>query len=216
MDIGTVIDVGTHAETPELKAAFPDKRHILFEPADDFFPSIHENYKGLDYHLAPVAVSNTDGFAQLKKISIDGQGVTHSGLVGPTTEGELTQVETVRLDTFMGRRDDPKPYLVKIDVDGFEPYVINGCDGIWDDIAVVIVEATQSTFADRLNLLTARGFTIFDIIDTCYYYDVFSQADLVMISPAVARLDALRPWDTRSFAWSEWVPVASYEGAVQA
>ena len=34
--VGTVLDVGAQWETAELRLAFPDKRHILFEPAVEF------------------------------------------------------------------------------------------------------------------------------------------------------------------------------------
>lgn len=32
VSVGTVIDVGAHEQTVELREQFPDLRHILFEP----------------------------------------------------------------------------------------------------------------------------------------------------------------------------------------
>ena len=215
VEIGTVIDVGAHMDTVELRQVFPDKRQILFEPTTEFHPAIRANYEGIDYLLVERAVSNTDGEAQLQKVSIDGGQVTHSGIVDPSTSGDLTTISTVRLDTFMGGRDEPKPYLLKIDVDGHEREVIEGCKGLWDDIAIVVIEATQSTFVERVSSLAEKGFTIFDIVDICYYHDVFAQADLVMISPKVYTLDSMRPWQTKAFHWSAWIDVAAYEPQVQ-
>ncbi len=216
VEIGTVIDVGVHEQTPELRAAFPDARHILFEPADDFFPAIRRNYAGLDYVLAPVAVAETDGEGHLHKRRIDGGEVSHSCLVDPAAVDESTVVPTRRLDSFMAERDDPRPYLLKIDVDGFESVIIRSAAGMWADVDVVIVEVTRDTLAERLGLLVAQGFTIYDIVDSCYYANLFHQADLVMVSPRVMGNPHMRALEDRPFTWSDWIPIASFESAVQA
>lgn len=216
MEIGTVIDVGTHEQTLELREAFPDIRHILFEPAEEFHDKITNHYAGMDYVLAPLAVSDHDGSGNLKKFDIDGGGVSHSTLVNPETTAGSSTIETVRLDTFLRDRDDSKPYLLKIDVDGYEVPIMRGLGESVTDVACMIVEATRDTFIERLNFGASLGFQLIDIIDPCYYYGVFSQADLVFIAPAVAALPDMRPWETKEFGWDKWIPIASVEGAVQA
>jgi FkbM family methyltransferase len=213
VDVGTVIDVGTHAETLDLREVFHDKRHILFEPADEFFPAIKKNYEGMDYELAPLAVSNADGVANLRKISIDGGEISHSKIEFGDDPG-LVEVPTVRLDTFLRGRDDLKPYLVKIDVDGFEMPILEGIGASWADVSCVIVEATQTTFADRLNYVLGQGFQLFDIVDQCYYGGVFAQADIILVANRLWQNPRLRPWETLEFAWDHWVPIASFEGLV--
>lgn len=214
---GTIIDVGTHAETPELRLAYPDKKHVLFEPAQEFFPRIAANYAGMDWELAPVAVSNADGVGKLQKIAISGDEISHSKLMTEQSEGvELFDVPTVRLDSFFANRSDPLPYLLKVDVDGFEIPILEGAEGIWDRIDCVIVEATADTFLDRLQFLTARNYKLVDIVDQCYYSGVFSQADLVLIAERVWQSNPrLRPWETQEFDWAKWVPIASFENYVQ-
>lgn len=165
---------------------------------------------GMDYVLVSAALSDQDGTGQLSKIRIDGGQISHSSLTGKAGNGETEAVTTLRLDTFMKSRDDPKPYLLKLDVDGFEIPIMQGTEGIWDDISCVIVEATLDTFAERMNYVLSKGFKLFDIVDICYYYNMFSQADLVFLAGRLMDNPNLRPWQTKTFTWKEWVPVASF------
>ncbi len=213
--IGTILDVGAHADTIELRLAFPDKRQILFEPTTDFHEALHRNYAGLDYVLAPIALSDSDGQGYLRKAALGGGEISHATLVNPADGGPSEIIATERLDTFMSRRDDAKPYLVKIDVDGYEIPILRGAEKIWDDISCLIVEAPLDEFVERLNFCTSRGFRLFDIVDQCYYYDMFSQVDLVFIADRYMDNPAMRPWQTREFSWKRWVPIASFEPLVQ-
>jgi FkbM family methyltransferase len=223
--VGTIIDVGAREETLELRQAFPDLRHILFEPASEFHDALRTNYASMDYVLVPAALSQ-EGRGYLRTIAIDGNKISHSWLVDEASNEALVAfynkrgtceqsikeelvdkiwrkspssiesfqwlidggkvpsvrflplVTTMRLDSFMSTRDDAKPYLLKLDVDGLEIPIMQGSEGIWDDVSCVIVEATIASFAERMNFLLAKGFKLFDIVDHCYYYGMFSQVDL--------------------------------------
>ncbi|POO48792.1 FkbM family methyltransferase [Agrobacterium rosae] len=214
IQFGTILDIGTHAETAELRNAFPNNRHLLFEPAEEFFPKISHNYAGMDYELIPLAVSDIDGIGRLKKTSIDGGDVSHSTLVYAEDADQpmVIDVKTVRLDTFLTEREEPKPYLLKVDVDGFEVPILRGAERIWQDIDCIIVEATAETMAERLQYIAERGFQLFDIVDQCYYSGVFSQADLIFVSRRLREKNPrLRPWQTEEFNWKKWLPVSDYE-----
>lgn len=211
VEIGTVLDVGVHEQTPELIAAFGDKRHILFEPVSNFHPMIARNYDGVSCEIVEAGVSNFDGTARLERHIQESGEITHSQIITSVSRDDLPELPIVRLDTFMMARTETKPYLVKIDVDGVEQEIIEGCRDILQDVAVIIVETTQRNFIDRINILTGLGFHLFDIVDTVYYYGVFHQADLVMVSPQVMELEGMRPWETRPFDWSQSVHVAMYE-----
>ncbi len=217
---GSIIDVGTHAETRELRIAFPELRHVLFEPAPEFFEKIEANYAGMNWVLAPVAVSDTDGTGILQKISVDGGEVTHSKLLAYAsqvvgTEAQrlgIVSIPTTRLDTYFKENREPAPFLLKIDVDGFEMPILRGAEGIWDQIDCVIVEATHTTILDRMTYICQKNFHLMDIIDQCYYGGMFSQVDLVFVSERLRQSNAaLRPWETLEFSWDKWIPVANYE-----
>lgn len=213
--IGTILDVGAHEQTEDLRLAFPDKRHILFEPAVEFHPALARNYADVDHVVVPYALSSSNGEGALMKLRIDGGDLSHAKLVDPAS-GELTEtIETVRLDSFMAGRDDEGPFLLKIDVDGYEIPIMQGAEGMLSQVSVIVVEATTDTLAERLNFLLARGFRLFDIIDQCYYYGVMSQVDLVLIADQYFENEHLRPWQTKEFSWDKWIPVASFEPYIQ-
>jgi FkbM family methyltransferase len=213
--VGTIIDVGAQEETLELRQVFPDLRHILFEPASEFHEALRTNYAGMDYVLAPVALSDQDGTGCLRKLAPDGKKIIQANLVDGSGDGPLETVTTTRLDSFMKNRSDSKPYLLKLDVDGLEMAIMRGSEGIWDDVSCVIVEATADSLVERMNFLLSKGFKLFDIVDQCYYYDMFSQVDLVFVAEKLMENPHLRPWQTEKFTWKQWVPVASFERVVQ-
>ena len=59
--VGTIIDVGAQNETLELRQAFPDLRHILFEPVSEFHDTLRTNFASMDYVLVPAALSDHEG-----------------------------------------------------------------------------------------------------------------------------------------------------------
>jgi FkbM family methyltransferase len=215
LPIGTVLDVGAHAETVELRLALPDKRHILFEPAAEFHAALQKNYAGMDYVIVPSALSDQDGEGNLRKLAITGGDVTHSMLVDPNDGAPSEKVRTMRLDTFMKGRNDPKPYLLKIDVDGHEIPILRGSDEILNDVSCLIVEAPVDSLADRLNFVLSKGFKLFDIVDQCYYSGLLDQVDMIFLSKESLELPDLCPKKTKKFDWQAWVPVSNFENMVR-
>src|SRR5271165_5559921 len=126
----------------------------------------------MDYVLVPLALSNNDGQGHLRKIAIDGGAVSHSMLVDPSDGGPSEKVQTMRLDSFMKNRGDRKPYLLKIEVDGYEIPIMRGSEGLLKDVSCLIVEAPVNTVAERLNVILSKGFKLFDFVDQCYYFGV--------------------------------------------
>lgn len=214
--VGTVLDVGAQMETAELRKVFPDKRHILFEPAAEFHSALKKNYAGLDHLVVAAALADSDGEGLLRRIAVDGQAVTHTSLVAAADGHPVEVVPRMRLDTFMRSQDCPRPYLLKVDVDGWEMPVLRGAEGIWADIGCIILEAPIDQLLERTSFVMSRGFRLFDIVDHCYYHDMLSQVDMVFVAERLMENPNLRPWQTKPFAWKHYVPVAGFEGAVQA
>jgi FkbM family methyltransferase len=214
--VGTVLDVGAQTETAELRQAFPDKRHVLFEPAAEFHEALRRNYASMDHLVVHAALSDSDGEGLLRRISVDGVAVSHTSLVESADGAPVEVVPRMRLDTFMRTQDCPKPYLLKVDVDGCEMAVLRGAEGIWADIGCIILEAPVDHLLERTTFVMSRGFRLFDIVDHCYYHQMLSQVDMAFVAEGLMANPNLRPWQTKPFAWSDYVPVAGFEGAVQA
>ena len=69
----TVLDVGVLTGTPELIAAFPNRKHVLFEPVVEFHEEIRKTYAHIPHVLVNTAVSNSTGKTTLAVSSmIDG------------------------------------------------------------------------------------------------------------------------------------------------
>ena len=215
VEVGTILDVGVHEQTPELREVFPDKRHLLFEPADDFYTAIRQNYSNLDYEIIEAAVSDFDGIISLKKDRFEGKVVTHSRIAVSDGTSDMPKVQTVRLDTFLRSRNEARPYFLKIDVDSVELEILSGCEGIFKDVDVIAVEVTQPTLFERFSFLQSKGYQFFDLVDAVYNHGMFYQADLIVVSARVMSLDNLRPWQTKPFDWAHWVPTALYESMIQ-
>jgi FkbM family methyltransferase len=181
--IETIIDVGVQLQTPELIEAFPDKKHILFEAVAEFGEPVAHNYAKVDHTLVTAAVGDHEGEATLQVRTImDRFRISHSSVVsGPADSGDKRTVPMITLDGYLARNPQRKPYLVKIDVDGYEMPVMRGAERTFMDTSVVIVEAVKGTLTERIGFLESRGFEIFDLAEPCYYDRSFWQCDVIML-----------------------------------
>lgn len=182
--IETIIDVGVLSQTHELVTCFYDKDHILFEPVLEFQDNINSIYtkKGIKYKLFNIAVSNFDGDSYLEKYSVrENQAITHSRIVEKQSDKSLI-VKTARLDTIIPTLSCEKPYLLKIDVDGIDLKVLEGASKILDFCNIIVIEATVSSIAERMSCVINKGFSLFDIVDFCYYDNMLRQVDLIFLN----------------------------------
>lgn len=183
LEIGTVFDVGVQSGTFELMTAFPNARHVLFEPVAEFLPQIEAHYAGILHEVHNVAVSDCSGEATLAVSSVvPGVAITHSTLVSRDVDGRQDRtVRTVALDDFVAGRDYARPYLLKVDIDGHELRVLRGAEQLLRNTDVLIVETPKDELVQRLAAAQNLGFEIFDLSDPCYYDDAFWQCDAIMI-----------------------------------
>lgn len=215
LQIDYVLDIGVQYHTPELIAAFPQARHILVEPAEEYHPTIINNYdhNDISYELVPCACGEEEGSAFLNLIDIDGSGfTTHTNI---STEPKADRHKKISVLTIKSLLDRYIPSfadtLLKVDVDGLELEILRGAGDRLDAFKVIIVEAAisvnNSLFFDRLNLIRSAGFELWDLVDFCYYKGNLSQVDAIFIrrdqKSAIAALD---PWhDGMPFDGSQWV-----------
>jgi FkbM family methyltransferase len=217
VDVRAVLDVGVQFGTPFLMESCKHLPHLLFEPVDDYIPAIHRKYAGFEYEVFHAAVSDRDGVAWQLGYSADSSGrVTHSQISDRAVDADgqnklvsCKEISMRKLDTIMADRREASPYLLKIDVDGHEIPILNGAQNTLKQSSIVIVEAQLSTIVEKTLLLRTAGFTLFDIVDLCYYYGRLSQVDLIFVSNSgIERSSNLRPWQTKAFDWGEWAPLS--------
>jgi len=183
--VKTILDVGVCHGTPELITAYPDVRHELFEPVDEFTTTIGRVYKNLDHALHLVAAGDSDGEVALRVSRVlENFGVSHSNMVDetPGADPDVRSVAKVRLDTFAKTHNLQGPFLLKIDVDGHELQVLKGSTGILTQCSIVIVECAGTELPERINFMQKNGFRLFDLSEPCYYDQCFWQCDAIFVS----------------------------------
>jgi len=173
---GTIIDVGFAFGTDGLFDIFDDVSHVLIDPiaeteqAMELFCKEHPNSV---YYVA--AASDTSGSRPI---------VARSGVTGSsfhtklkTKDGQLREVPTVTLDQIAEAHSLPKPYLVKLDVEGHELNVLRGAEQCLLNTEMIIVEVSTWTddhplgrpsLIDLFLFLSERGFVFYEFAEPGY------------------------------------------------
>jgi FkbM family methyltransferase len=183
LDVKTILDIGVQHGTVELRNIFPDLKHFLFEPVEEYYSFIQENYRNFDYELVRGAISDKDGEDSLNIIKMGADSITHSSLDGDFGReiAESRVVKTITLDSFLKDRNCPKPYLLKLDVDGHELPILRGAEETLRDTSCVVIESPLCYLSERVSYLESKGFKLWDIVDLCYYCDNLHQVDLIFL-----------------------------------
>ena len=138
----TVFDVGVGNGTPWLYAAFPQAHFVLIEPQSEFEPTLREICGRIDaeYHL--VGVGSKEQHLPIYRLL---NSPTGSSFLPPNADTEQRwgaseksgELHVVPLDTW---REQPGPYFVKIDTEGFEFEVLRGAVKVLEQTDVVLME----------------------------------------------------------------------------
>jgi FkbM family methyltransferase len=205
VEIATVLDVGAKVTSLDLRRVFHDKHHLLFEPVTEAHPKMMEAYRGTWHEVFKLALSDTDGVADLRIERRGSSEVTHATLAPAAPDGEYRKVGTARLDSFLAQRKDKAPYLLKIDVDGNDMAILTGATDALKKTAILILEIQMDNLLERAAFAAGHGFELVDIVDLAYYNDLLHQADLIFIRADVrAELPALQRLNNDTLDWSLW------------
>lgn len=173
----TVFDVGVGRGTPWLYAAFPDAKHVLFEPLATFGADLDRLAGELRADVHRVALSNRSGTARFRRhvdfptssslYDIDPQFDAYCSRVQVQHRFEEQEVPLATLDEL--NHYEP-PFVLKLDVEGAERDVIEGAGRTLRSTELVIAEISvmrrrsgEPSFADMIGLLDSAGFELFDI-----------------------------------------------------
>ena len=188
----TVIDVGVAYGTQALYELFPNARHILIEPLEEFAPHLDNLVTKLnnkaEYIIA--AATSTPG-----NIFIN----VHPDLVGSSAYKEEEDsnvngferiVPAVTLDNVCRDRKTSGPYVIKIDTQGSELDVLMGAEIVLRDTELVILEVSFFEFFkggpqiyDYITFMKERGFVAYDVFDLQYRLldGAMSQCDIAFV-----------------------------------
>jgi FkbM family methyltransferase len=171
-----------------LYESFKTSRFELFEPMKHCEPHLQEVARRYNakYHL--VAAGAKTGTTQFT-VRADDPGASSVYGGGPGQTSEIS-VPMVRLDEVLRREDLGQSALLKVDVEGFELQVIEGCTGIIEGFEVVILETRFFKYADGMAdfyevvaCMHRLGFVVYDMLDGSYrpQDSVLDLIDLVFV-----------------------------------
>lgn len=169
-----IIDVGAANCTPPLLEVFPETEFLWIEPLIEFKNDLEKlklKFKG-DYII---------GAADLK----DGKSVlnVHENLLGSSllkevdgaeADGKERIIDTFRIDNLPKFTNNvpPQNILLKIDTQGAELNVLEGCSTILKYIEVIILEVSFFEFQigipifhDVVKYMKDKGYVAYDIFD---------------------------------------------------
>ncbi len=178
---GTVIDVGVGYGTPWLMEGFPDAYTVLVEPNEGFREPIERlmaNRRGEVHFIGAgpreAEMTLTLNVRQPTSSTMSkpsGTQIEEYARRGWTRETRDVTVPVRRLDS-LPHADWPKPFLLKIDSEGFELEVLAGATGLLADVQCMIAEVSIAeryeggyNFATFIAALDGYGFQLFDITD---------------------------------------------------
>jgi len=174
---GTIIDVGFFVGTEGLYGIFEDTHHLLIEPVAEVEPAMKafcETHPNSSYVVA--AASDEPGSKPMVVRRSVGGSSFHGTL--KVEDAETREVPTITLDQLVRERQPPKPYLLKLDVEGHELHVLRGArEACLKDAEMVILEVNTwredrkrggASLMDLFGFMDQQGFIFYDFIEPCY------------------------------------------------
>jgi FkbM family methyltransferase len=165
----TVIDVGVAFGTPELYEPFPDSQFLLVEPLREFKPflaAIRSQYRA---RTVLAAAGPKNGLVEFC-VTPD---KTTSAVLSPLSSPQLfsrRKVACLRVDALCSRFGFSGPFVIKVDVQGYELSVLDGCTKILPQTEAVILEVNFFPFSqgipelcEVLAYMKSLGFVAYDI-----------------------------------------------------
>jgi FkbM family methyltransferase len=192
-----VFDVGVATGTPDLYGVFEDVRYALIEPLLESKPFMD---RLVEAHPGSVAIHAAAGAAAGEATIVVPSNLSGSSFLLKPKSGVQRTVPVVTLDEVARAHALPGPYLLKLDVQGYELEVLAGAEQVLAQTGALIAEV--SLWSDRKGLgmaqllpmltwLGERGLVLYDIaaIVRRDFDDAITEMDLVFV-PAASPLRA--------------------------
>jgi len=168
-----VFDIGANTGVYSLvtKAVNPRSTVYAFEPVSRIHQKLEHNNRlnGYDITCIQKAVSNKDGKDIIYDLPTDHvYSASLNSKFLPDTELIPVPIDSIKLDSFVVQNQINQLNLIKIDVESYEPEVIEGFLGFVNRYTpVILVEVLSHESAEKLRtLLSATNYQYFNIDDS--------------------------------------------------
>lgn len=177
-----IIDAGAAYGTPDLYAAFDDRKILMIEPLEEYQGSLETWRETLDCRIVYTAVGAEEGDIE---IEIDPERRTRSSVKKRSdfsktaAAGQLRRVPITTIDKLVAENYNNKDsFAIKIDVEGFELEVLKGSINTLSRTDLIIVETpvawlyeNQTDYFQLINFMLEKKFRLFDVLHLAYYKD---------------------------------------------
>lgn len=168
----TILDIGASDGkwTQDALTVFPDAQYLLFEPLEERRGDLNllkERFDNVDFILAAVG-SEAGEVSLVVTDDLDGS----RALLDHEKSAATRNVPLVTIDDALAVKKLNQPYLLKLDVHGYELPILAGAAATLNQTRVVIVEAynfhitaASPTFSELVAYMDKAGFYCIDIVD---------------------------------------------------
>jgi FkbM family methyltransferase len=171
----SIVDIGANrGEWSRTAAAvFPESRFFLLEPIAAFRPELEafvQDHAGSRFWIA--GASESDGTLRITNVTHNGNPTSGSTFRATQHAAQytqtLTEVPVRSLSSLVAAGEIPLPDLVKIDVEGFEMSVLNGCQALFGKTELFLIEVSlypfwsQPIFHEVAGWMASHGYLLYD------------------------------------------------------
>lgn len=200
LSLRAVIDVGANEGqfSRTARALLPEANILAFEPIPECYQRVKTRFaRDARFLVINSALGSEKGRAELTVASGDtgassllAVSDTQARYFPHTLNSRSITVDIDTLDAVVATSDLPGPYLLKIDVQGFEYEVLQGGMNTLANAAMVVLEASyerfyqgQKLFSDVYELLKSKGFVLSDTFNMMYAPDTGAplQGDFIFL-----------------------------------
>ena len=183
-DIATVLDIGANVGsfTFTTQPLFPNAQFYSFEPLPDCYQKMLQHLKDARHFKAfNLALGDQSGEVTIQRSSDDPASSilpmtdVHKGAFPTSASSTPVAVKLERLDTVAQDMAITEPMLIKIDVQGYESFVLKGGQKTVRRARIVIIETSfktlyegQSLFSDIYQMMNDLGFDYYGAMDQLF------------------------------------------------
>lgn len=186
----TIFDIGVAYGTPGLYGKFDNVHYHLVEPLKEYTDVIKnlEKKYPLTYTIAAAGEKESSLTLNVHP-DLSGSSILNES-EGSHVDGEPRVVPITTLDLEEEKYNLKGPFLIKIDVQGFELEVLKGAKKVINDTEVIILEVSlfefyknSPSFDDVIIFMKDIGFSVYDIFGGIYrpLDEALGQVDLVFV-----------------------------------
>tara|TARA_R110002049_G_scaffold221870_9_gene393434 strand:- start:782 stop:1528 length:747 start_codon:yes stop_codon:yes gene_type:complete len=169
-----IVDIGAnHGDwTRKALTFFPEANFTLIEPQQELFKYYKDFEVNKNISIHNIGISNVKGSLNFTiHDRDDSSSFTYSKEEAAKLGYKQIIVETNTLENLVLENKLMQPDMIKIDAEGHDIQVLEGCETLFSKTEVILVEASVTNYVynnkviDIINFMDQKGYVLFDITD---------------------------------------------------